>query len=685
MAELIPFIPKAEQTAAANMASFVRFCRESLTVFGAGLRFDDPAWDVSEFYPRPGCTGRETLYFTEYGPSGNRRGDPFKQPLGSQLRAYVRYKAGWKVTQTPPAIAIYAARAIAAALRQLGLKQDLLLVDHRVLDTAVNVAKSKNGKSYAPSVGQELAAIATFLRKNHLSVVSPVDWRHGIAGAVFHTHRIGPEAESRLAAKLPSQAALNALADAFHTASTSGDIILTSVVALLSCAPDRINEALRLELECEVADESGYKLRWPGSKHFQDGEKGIPEIMAPTAKLAIKRLRQNTREARLVATWYEDHPSELYLPTDCIHLRGKDLSTADVARIVGFPKRTGALTWLVEAGLKPVGRRPAISLGTPSNFYRFSDVENAIVAMLPGGWPILDPRTNLKFSRALMIVKRNELDEGWFTWRCMVAAISYQDVYSAFASTGAKRTIFERLGMSTPEKPIRLKSHQLRHYLNTIGQRGGLSQLEIAAWSGRRDVRQNVVYDHRRPEEVIERKRNQDREVAALRGGKTVVINAPVARNELVSCGEHGHATEIGFCSQDFAAAPCPMFGDCFHCMKHVCIKGSDPGQVEKLSIALTLARSSLEKAVGAVEMDYEGAEEWLKSHTETVQRLEQLQAIMTDPSIPNGTRIALAKSGRYDLVEQALHDHQAITGLKLTELGSAPVAAGIIGTAKHG
>ena len=56
-----------------------------------------------------------------------------------------------------------------------------------------------------------------------------------------------------------------------------------------------------------------------------------------------------------------------------------------------------------------------------------------------------------------------------------------------------------------------------------------------------------------------------------------------------------------------------------------------------------------------------------MQAHSETIERLEQLEAILSDPTVPDGASIRLAKSGRYSLVEQAMHDHEGITGLPLT------------------
>ncbi len=58
-------------------------------------------------------------------------------------------------------------------------------------------------------------------------------------------------------------------------------------------------------------------------------------------------------------------------------------------------------------------------------------------------------------------------------------------------------SVFERFGMVEADGTvIRMNTHQFRHWLNTLAQAGGMSQLEIARWSGRKDVRQNAAYDH---------------------------------------------------------------------------------------------------------------------------------------------------------------------------------------------
>lgn len=65
-------------------------------------------------------------------------------------------------------------------------------------------------------------------------------------------------------------------------------------------------------------------------------------------------------------------------------------------------------------------------------------------------------------------------------------------------------------------------SHQPRHLLNTLAQRAMLSDIEIAFWSGRKNVEQNNVYDNRTWEELRQNERRvlfADEMISELGGG----------------------------------------------------------------------------------------------------------------------------------------------------------------------
>ncbi|ANY81330.1 hypothetical protein BB934_26475 [Microvirga ossetica] len=667
MAELIPFIPKATLTAAANMEAFVRMCRHDLDVYGSDLDFDAPTWDVTKFYFKRGFKGRMLLNFVEEARKQKTLpGSPVKEPFASQVKAYIRYYVGIKAPTSPPLMEIRAMRELYWAFLKSGLKPDLGAINAQLLDQAVDLADTRVPGDYGPRVGLHLRYLSTFLHEKHLAANAPVDWKHGLKWQVAKKRRLGEAAKAIREKKLPSDRALRALPTAFQLAKSPQDIISTSVMALLSCAPSRVNEIFALAADCEVQPlsegEQGYMLRWAGSKGYPDFIKGIPAVMADVAKEAICRLRDQTDEARRIAGWYERYPDQLYLPEDCAGLRGKILTGADIEQIIGFTRPKEGQLWAQRQGIRATALVRGAN-GRTSRGFKFADIETAILSLLPRGFPLMDKATGLRYSEALMIVRRREFgSRRQARWRCMFDAVSYDNIMKQFHTADG---IFARLGLSNPDDPITLKTHQLRHYLNTLAQRGGLSEAEIAAWSGRADVRQNTVYDHRTPEERLEQGRRREKELANVRGQR-IRVNPPVSREDGQKRATHGHATEIGFCEHDFASSPCSMFMECLHCTKHVCVKGHDPQHTKRVSLALESARRSLAEAEAAMAKEYFGAEEWVRAHRGTIDRLEQLLAILLNPSVPDGTLIRLSRSGQYSLIEQAMRDHEAVTGAVL-------------------
>lgn len=659
MNDLIPFIPKEGLAASANMKEFVRFCREELTVFGVNIDFDATTWDVTDKYHQRGKGHKILLNFVGIAPRKGCIGSPMPEPFAQQVKSYIRYLVGRGSRKYPPIKEINASRELLAAFLDKAMVPDLGLVDTHLLDHAVQLAAARKHSDHGAMVGVYLRSLSQFLREKNLAVHAPIEWRHGLEWQWCKRSAV----DERRAALMPSDEALQALPQAFRKAKEPRDVIPTAVMALLACAPSRVNEVFALPFDCEIKPltegDEGYMLRWAGSKGYHDFAKGVPTVMADVAQEAIERLRKHTTDARRIAAWYEKFPDRLYLPDDCAHLRGQNLTGADIASIIGFNDPANGRDWAVDRKIKPIEivRSPK---GRNLFTFRFSDVESAILSLLPRRFPIFDEATGLRYSEALMVVRRHEFAEpGRGRWRCMIAPVNYGNIMDNFHNAEG---VFARLGLSTLEHPIILRTHQLRHHLNTLAQRGGLSEMEIAAWSGRKDVRQNAAYDHRTPEEMLQRKRRRDRELETVQGA-AVKVNKPVLRAEAAARTVHGHATEIGFCKHDFSASPCAMFMECLHCTKHVCIKGHDPRHLERVMLSIENARRSLAEAEASLSKEYEGAEDWVRAHRETIQRLEQLRAILVDPTVPDGSLIRLAKSGRYSLVEQAMRDHEYVTG----------------------
>ena len=646
MADIVLFTPKAEIDAKANLLSFVAICRRQLKVFGSDLPFGSDVWDVTEAVATRGkSTKRVRITFSNAATVDDRAPEMMREPFLSFAKAYVRYMHGMRPTKIIHN-RLGALRALESALTENGAAPDPVRVDSRVLNRAAQIISERFSECAAYRVGGQLETIAVFMAENRLTTVA-TRWRNSIRRPGSSV-RVGKEFDEQRAQKMPSVAALDALPRIFLIAKTPADVITASVAAILLSAPDRIGEVLTLPDACEVREpragkKDAYGLRWWPEKGAEPLIKWLVPSMSSVVEDALRKIRCVTDEPRRIAKWYEQHPRQIYLTSNAEHLRGQEwLSMADVAAIIGLGGVGSASAWCKGHGVST----ERLDKFRKRVYARFSDVEASVLGMLPRGFPFLDKSTGLKYNQALLIVRRNELGSQRNTYRCMIEPVSIGQINTGLGSRAKHgfESIFTRLGFNEPDgSPIAVTSHQFRHYLNTLAQAGGLSQIDIAKWSGRLDIKQNEAYDHVAPSEMVEKIRSAiggDQRFGPL---AEVPKKVPIRRDEFARLVvPTAHTTDIGYCIQDFAQELCQLYMDCINCQSFVCVKG-DREKNAMLRKRLEEAKGLLVKAETAVAEKYSGSGRWLDHQRVTVDRLTQLCTILDDPAVPNGAVIQLA------------------------------------------
>jgi hypothetical protein len=308
MADVIYFTPRMELDAEANLRGFVQTCRTELTAFGAHLRFDDDIWDVTDAVVRKARYGVHRLVFSTLGTVNDRVPRVMSMPFLGFAKAYMRYQHALRPT-TGLGPRISAVRALESALAENGKALQPTSCSPEDLHRAAHLIRNKFTASVAYRVGQELELLGDFLI-NHQLVAFRVRWRNPI-GRPGDTARVGKQFDEQRYNKLPSPTALGALATVFRAAAEPSDILVSSIAAILCSAPDRINEVLRLEVDCEVTERvpssgtTAYGLRWRSSKGGVDTVKWIVPAMAGVVQDALSKIRRVTQEARVVSKWYE--------------------------------------------------------------------------------------------------------------------------------------------------------------------------------------------------------------------------------------------------------------------------------------------------------------------------------------------------------------------------------------------
>lgn len=661
MGNIVQFIPRRELDAVGNLAEFIRLCREDLTIFGSGLDWKSNAWDISDDVVKRGRKGRDALVFSNFDTAGTRKEvTPMAMPFLDFAKAYMRYQQLMRSTNDFGK-RLAALRALEKILidRSFDGVPRVEMTNSEILNTAAKLIK-QNAPGSAYQMGNQLEILGSFLVEHRLTSVS-FTWRNPNSKPLDTNIRIGTESEKKRSEKLPSAEAIDALIEAYRKATEPRDVISTSIASLLVCAPDRINEVFRLPINCEhKAKYNGvgaYGLRWWPSKGAEPMIKWIIETMQDIAKGAIKKLKKHSNEAREIALWYEKNPGKLFLPKGCEHLRKmKLITTAEIIKIIGLSSRATANAWTITNGIEPIEKKRL-----PLQ-YRFEDVEKAIIGMLPNGFPIYDQETGLKYSEALIIVPKNLFHEERGTYRCMFETIGTDDINDELGSgeKHKKSSIFSRLGIKDANgNSFKITSHQFRHWLNTIAQNAGLSQLHIAKWSGRKDIRQNAAYDHVTGNELIAKAHE-------LSNGKLFgpiadfVMHAPMSREEFLKLAfPTAHVTEYGYCVHDWTMMPCEKYRDCLLCTEHLCVKGNL--RTEGLKTKLTETEELLRRAKIATDEGYFGADRWVDHHKRILDVLRGHKEILNDPTIPDDSVYQLSGIREHSPVFQAIEDRMML------------------------
>lgn len=641
MAEIISFTPRADLDARGNLKAFTTACRDDLTVFGADLAFDKAVWDIKGHIVAKARSAAATIAFNTWQLGEAEASVQMSDEFAPFAKAYIRYQQALRPT-VDIGRRLRALQALELALIETSGATDPTTTTAHALNRGAQLAKENYSTSTAYSIGSELAVLSAFMSQKGLLVVA-TKWRNPNPRPL-NRPRVGKEFDEARADKLPTTAALGAVAKIFRLATEPSDVVVSSTCAILSSAPDRISEVLLLKEDCETESsnpttgEPIYGLRWWPAKGAEPMVKWVLASMSDVAREAIQNVRALSDEAREIAGWYEQNPERLYLPPHLEYLRGRRmLSMAEVAEMV-FESSTSAIlgrNWCVEKKitlLKVSGR----------TFASFEEIERKIIQMFPHGFPIANEELGLKYSEMLFVLRLNTMNGQKGTYRSVIEPVVYHKIASRLNSK-TNTTIFENFGFAEDDgSPMRITTHQFRHYLNTLAQAGGLSQLDIAKWSGRKDIRQNAAYDHMSDRDVLALVRESVGDPKRMIGPLATQRIALIPRDEFARLKvPTAHTTEFGHCIHDFSMMPCQIHLDCVNCDEQVCVKGDAIREVnirrhrEETRILLEVASAA------HAEGDF-GADRWVAHQQTTLARLDQLCEILDDPKVPAGSVIQL-------------------------------------------
>lgn len=671
------FISRDALGARANLNAFIDKYRP-LGAWGLGTHpFEDDVWPLQEI----GAKGQSWVYFARLGYNAREHkikpDRPATIPDGFLMPPLFSDFAKALLAHghlTQPTTGIKHHKGVLAYLlavleRTDGFEPDPTALGVKDLDIACELMEEAGFKKFTLAL---MGSALQILWKRMVAlelVQAPAMWHSPFRrDVVEYLRKLGPEFDAQRLKKLPDPRALEACAALFHRNGLGVKAAFTSsYVALAMCAPER-----SVEFRFAPADlldpwtdpetgEEGVALRWFPAKGAAPQTKNVDILMSPIARRAHQRLYEISAPARALARWYEANPTRMYLPPHLEYLRDKSVIDIREAHAVLYgdenikassstsgPKNTRNF---LKRNQIPVTRSAeGIRGGGKLSTVAFADLEKAVLRQLPKDFPIIDAKTGMKYSEALCLLRRNEFADGWGTgaMQPILQPVTRAMIYAALGNQESAQSIFPQHGYAGLNgEPLRLRSHQMRHYLNTIVRRNSctkskLTEEEIALWSGRKDISQNRIYDHQSDSDSM----HELEERLGFHSDTTpfgdISKRVFVRRNQFGQIEKiTAHLTDIGYCLHDYMQSPCPIAKNCIQCSESLCIKGNEHSR-KALDMLYADSRALTLAAQRDAESGMQGADEWFQAHSEREELLRNLLEILDRSDVPDGTPIML-------------------------------------------
>ena len=671
MGEVVQFVSRAKAKARENLDAFVQLARNELTAFSDGGAWDETRWR----------NGGTTVVFCKHRPRRKARSTPIPltEPFLTFAKAYLRYQYSHKPVRSLGRM-ISAIRMIELALLDASGRADILDLSVPVLDLSARYcAEHYVSKQVQYQAGRQIEALADFCREKRLVPALPA-WKSPFRKQLNLTETLTEEGARHRENKLPSHHSMLALADLFAQADDVEAQYFTSIMAMMMVAPSRISEVLALPLDCmgwEEDTEGNLQmyLRWRAAKGGGPMKKWVPTAMQSVVEEAVNRLARIGAPARAAAKFAYEHPGRFMRHASCTTPddfgEDEELSPSQVAAAVGVRFQHGH-GW---AGLPPSWAR----LGSrgPVTYRVLADM--AAKRYSGRHWPYMSARKEVPIWESLCLIREYECHNAYslrpFSWRLPRAYVVNNRL-----GRNLQYSLFERAGLRNPDgSPIKLTTHQLRHWLSTMSARAGMDDYTLAQWAGRARIEDNRHYDHRTQHE-----RSAELRPLLRRKEPTVLdkvrLRQPVTYEELgVDRPGTAHTTLYGMCLHDYSMSPCQKQRDCMTCKNHICIKG-DHVTLDRIKRLEVETADLLEKAREAAEAGEFGANRWVDNHAWKLTLVRTTRTLLEDESVPDGT--VLRMPGEYDPspVRRTLMDLGLINAPTTVEVPLPPVSPAIEG-----
>lgn len=734
MADALVFTPKHQLDCQKNYVDFIAFAKNELTLF-ADHEFErsdsiQRGWNCDKW---SWVTSKEQKLTIVFGNSENQSEYiPFKQPFADFAKAYVRYEQslnhkdsnGWASSL----VWIY------KALEENATQNDRSDVDIMHLNNTVinrveeQIKSSELSAGGKHAIGLSLKKVLKFIRNKRFKL-DLQEWSNPFPRPSYSTIKLDEDSRKENEDKCPSDFQMLQVADVFHKAKTPRQHYFSSLCVMLMCQPSRSVELNGLTVNSlQKSDKGRWYLMWHPAKGGDPVRKWIPKLMEDVVQQAFKRLVDISAPARAAAKFAHENPDLFMLHEQCItpanFPQDQMLTYNQFAKAIALKvgeKCNGSheswastyAKWLhklisklnsVSDWNKELLKGRVVSQdneiltkgnhnsGISINFPSYRDLRTVVDQKYKTKH--FPNYGHTKVWDCITLVRENEFHSEFvvkpFSW-LMVRHGQLNDALGR-ARYGTV-SIFDELSITDEDgSPLRITSHQPRHWLNTKLKLAGEEDWLIAKWSGRADIEQNKAYDGR-TETQKSRLTKRIGQVTKGEGVMTVAktnqllepytsdapppaivlhdLGLPVSLKSLgVDRTGVAQFTGLGFCVHNYADSPCVKNGDCAVCSDHVCMKGL-PHTLDELKRLEKLYEEQLADAKLKTEKQVFGADRWVTASGFRLSKIRTIITMMEDPASQDGTPIRIPHELDPSPVKRSLNidEHSVIPIWDLTAL----------------
>lgn len=665
MSNVTSFIPSSADNPARNLDEFVAYCRCTLKLYE-----DQGGFGVNHWYYIDKHGKKHAMRFAEYVIKPDPYNfTPFEEPFLSFAKAYVRFHQE-KNQVTSIGNKTSALAAVYDALRQLGRNLDILSFDGSVIARAEELIRERNSEGRRYQIGNELELLGEFVRSKAICPSLPI-WSNPYPRQRFRAQGTSAEDKAWQEERCPSLHQMLTLADIFRIAESEVDQYWSSIMVLLMFAPGRGSEPASLMVDSLIDDDDGrLYVRWYPKKNAEWTRKSVPKVLEPAVREAFARLIKIGGAARAAAKFAFENPGKFKRHAGCI--TPADFGEDEPLNALEFACAMNSVDGVVERLRER--QRKGLSLDSPKAWQIVgADQHKWLKAIRASGtvtyrklaehtfaehrthnWPYI-PESSRPIWDSLVLVQKNqfhaEFQPKTFSWlipsiNALNDQLGGRDSLTSAGRISRMKTLFERFGKVDEDgvTPIELTSHQLRVWLSTWAERGGMNAWQLAQWAGRARIDDNKAYALRTQEE----KKDASKAVLALKKAPTALeafqLNLPVTYESLgMDRPGVAHATEYGYCVRDWTMAPCLKGGGdaCASCDEHKCIKGIDENLENLEALEAGLSR---ELARAAQELDAQtfGVNSWYRFLGFRLAKVRTLIWKLKNPDTPSGAVIGV-------------------------------------------